>query len=213
MKIKVCGIKDLHQLQEISTLPADLTGLIFYPASPRSVIGYLTAADVKAYKSAAHKVGVFVNESAENILKTVEDYGLDKVQLHGDETVVECSQISDHVNLIKAFRIEDLQTDIDKMVKPYEDVCDFYLFDKSSSGVYGGTGQKFNWSVLENASINKPFFLSGGITTEDVELLKNFSHPFFYGIDINSRFEISPGIKNIEMIKSFMQQLNLIPQA
>ena len=212
MKIKVCGLTDINQIMELSNIPVDLTGMIFYPSSPRSVIGHLSAEEVNNLSISPQKVGVFVNETVEIILKTVEDYGLDMVQLHGDETVVFCNQVSDHVKLIKAFRIDDMQTDIDRMVKSYEDACDYYLFDKGSIGIYGGTGNKFDWTVLSQATINKPFFLSGGISLEDVNNLKAFEHPFLYGIDINSRFETSPGIKDIGMIKEFMSQMNLSDQ-
>lgn len=212
MKIKVCGLTDLNQIRELDNIPIDLTGMIFYSSSPRSVIGHLSAEEVNNFSITAQKVGVFVNETVDIILKTVEDYGLDMVQLHGDETVVFCNQVSDHVKLIKAFRIDDMQTDIDRMVKTYEDACDYYLFDKGSIGIYGGTGNKFDWNVLSNAVINKPFFLSGGISLEDVNNLKDFKHPYLYGIDINSRFETSPGIKDIGMIKEFMYQMNLFNQ-
>lgn len=207
MKIKVCGIKDLEQLKELNTLGIDYTGMIFYPASPRSVLESLKAEEVKALKLPAQKVGVFVNDPVEEVLRQVSEFGLDVVQLHGDETPVFCNQISDHVKLIKAFRIGETLTEIDRLVKEFEEVCDYYLFDKGSMGVYGGTGHKFDWNVLQDAEINKPFFLSGGIEYEDLEGLEKFHHPYFYGIDINSRFETSPGIKDIQLVKKFVQEV------
>ena len=207
MKIKVCGINDLEQLKELNELDIQYTGMIFYPASPRSVLTKLNGKEVRELNLPAQKVGVFVNDSVEEILRQVSEFGLDIVQLHGDETPVFCNQISDHVKLIKAFRIGETQTEIDRMLKEYEEVCDFFLFDKGSVGIYGGTGQKFDWKILKDAEINKPFFLSGGIEFEDLEALEQFLHPYFYGIDINSRFEISPGIKDMKKVKEFVQAI------
>lgn len=208
MKIKVCGINDLEQLKELNELGIDYTGMIFYPASQRSVLNNLKAEEIKNLPLSAQKVGVFVNDSVEEVLRQVSEYGLDVVQLHGDETAVICNQVSDHVKLIKAFRVGETQTEIDRMVKEFEEVCDYYLFDKGSMGIYGGTGQKFDWQVLKDAEINKPFFLSGGIEYEDLEALENFHHPYFYGIDINSRFELSPGIKDMTKVKEFVQTIH-----
>ena len=207
MKIKVCGINDLEQLKELNELDIQFSGMIFYPASQRSILNTLKAEDVRNLDHSVQKVGVFVNDPVEVVLRQVAEYGLDLVQLHGDETVVYCNQVSDHVKLIKAFRVGETQTEIDRMVKDFEEVCDYYLFDKGSMGIYGGTGQKFDWNVLRNAEINKPFFLSGGIEYEDLEALQHFHHPYFYGIDINSRFEISPGIKDMKKIKDFVQRI------
>ena len=93
------------------------------------------------------------------------------------------------------------------MVKPYEDVCDFYLFDHGSVGIYGGTGKKFDWHLIEKAAIGKKFFLSGGIRPDDAESLMNFEHPFFYAIDINSQFETEPGLKDMQSVKEFVNRL------
>ena len=208
MKIKVCGVNDLEQLKELNELEIDYTGMIFYPASQRSVLNNLKAEDVKNLSLSGQKVGVFVNDPVEEVLRQVSEYGLDLVQLHGDETPVFCNQVSDHVQLIKAFRVGQTQTEIDRMVKEFEEVCDYYLFDKGSMGIYGGTGQKFDWQLLKDSEINKPFFLSGGIEYEDLDALKNFHHPFLYGIDINSRFELSPGIKDMQKVTKFVQAIH-----
>ncbi len=208
MKIKVCGVNDLEQLKELNELEIDYTGMIFYPASQRSVLNNLKAEDVKNLSLSGQKVGVFVNDPVEEVLRQVSEYGLDLVQLHGDETPVFCNQVSDHVKLIKAFRVGQTQTEIDRMVKEFEEVCDYYLFDKGSMGIYGGTGQKFDWQLLKDSEINKPFFLSGGIEYEDLDALENFHHPFLYGIDINSRFELSPGIKDMQKVTKFVQAIH-----
>lgn len=207
MNIKLCGNTDLEQLKELNDIPIDYAGLIFYPQSPRCVLNKLSGKDFKNLALTATKVGVFVNASEEEILKQVDDYGLEMVQLHGDETVQFCNRISDQIKVIKAFRIADFDANVDWLVQEYDEVCDFYLFDKGSAGLYGGTGKKFNWNLLKNSKVGKPFFLSGGIERNDVHALKDFSHPFFYGVDVNSRFETSPGIKDMELIKEFAKEL------
>lgn len=207
MKIKVCGNTVLEQLNELSNLPIDYVGLIFYPQSPRCVLQKIKANDFKQLKIPATKVGVFVNASEEEIMKQVDEFGLEMVQLHGDETASFCNKISDQLKVIKAFRITDIDANVDWLVQEYDEVCDYYLFDKGSAGLYGGTGKKFDWDLLQNSAIKKPFFLSGGIGRNDVAALKAFHHPFFYGLDVNSRFEISPGVKNLNLIKDFVEEL------
>jgi phosphoribosylanthranilate isomerase len=207
MKIKVCGNRDLSQLKELDDLGINYAGFIFYEQSPRYVLKKIKGEEVKNLKLDIEKVGVFVNASEEEVMKGIDEFGLNVVQLHGDETSLFCSQISDHIKVIKAFRITDPDTNIDWMVKEFDEACDYYLFDKGSAGLYGGTGQKFDWNILAKSAINKPFFLSGGIDINDAEALKEFKHPFFYGVDVNSRFETEPGIKNVELIKDFIKQL------
>lgn len=207
MKIKVCGNTDLNQLEELDKFGVDYAGMIFYPQSPRYVSKKLSGKEVKDLDLSLTKVGVFVNASEEEIMQQIEDFGLDMVQLQGDETASFCNRISDHIKVIKAFRIKDFDTSIDWLISEYDEVCDYYLFDKGSAGLYGGTGQKFNWNLLEKSNVGKPFFLSGGIEREDAAAIKSFRHPFFYGVDVNSRFETKPGIKNIEMIKEFVNDL------
>ena len=207
MKIKVCGNRSLSQLKELQDLGIDYAGLIFYEQSPRYVLKEFKGKEVKNLKLNIEKVGVFVNATEEEIMKQVDDFGLDIVQLHGDETASFCERISDHIKVIKAFRIADFDTNIDWLIKEYDEMCDYYLFDKGSAGLYGGTGEKFNWDLLERSTIGKPFFLSGGIGIDDAESLKKFEHPFFYGVDVNSRFETEPGIKDMNLIKEFVMQL------
>ncbi len=207
MKIKVCGNRNLQQFKELENLGIDYAGLIFYPQSPRYVLKSLTGKDVRDLNLSIPKVGVFVNAAEEEIMQRIEDFDLDMVQLHGDETASFCSRISDQIKVIKAFRIADFDSNIDWLVKEYDEACDYYLFDKANAGLYGGTGEKFNWDLLENSVIGKPFFLSGGISIEDAEALKTFHHPFFYGVDVNSRFEIEPGIKDMKLIEEFVNQI------
>ncbi|MEO7961061.1 MAG: phosphoribosylanthranilate isomerase [Ginsengibacter sp.] len=207
MKIKVCGITLPQQFLELERLGADYAGFIFYEKSPRYVLPKMRSRDVTGFPVKIQKTGVFVNASESTILDQVALFQLDAVQLHGNETPMLCARLRKHIKVIKAFRINEQNSLIDWLVKPYLDVCDFYLFDHGSGGIYGGTGKKFNWSVLENALVGKEFFLSGGIGPEDAAELKALKHPFLYAIDINSKFEISPGIKDMAEIQEFIQVL------
>ena len=208
MKLKVCGITKLEQLQQLDELHIDYAGLIFYDQSRRCVINKLEVRDVKQLPLSLKKVGVFVNASEAEIMSRVENFGLDIVQLHGDETPGFCNHISNHVTVIKAFRITQTnEQNIDWMIKPYEEYCDYYLFDTNRKNAYGGTGEKFDWHILTKNKINKPFFLSGGIGLKDVDKLRAFEHPFLYAVDVNSRVEIAEGIKDIESIKELVKGL------
>lgn len=207
MKIKVCGNAIASQVKELDELSIEYAGFIFYKASPRYMAEKIRKENIQNLSTKLQKVGVFVNESRDEIMRIIEDYSLDAVQLHGDETPEFCKQISDHVTVIKAFRINEGQIDIDWMVRDFEEVCDYYLFDKASKSVYGGAGEKFDWELLHSASIGKEFFISGGICQTDAAMLKTFKHRFFYGIDLNSRFEISPGIKDFEKLKQFLNDI------
>lgn len=208
MKLKVCGITQLEQLVQLDEIGVNYAGLIFYSQSARCIINKLNAEDVKPLHLSLKKIGVFVNAEEEFIMKQVENFGLDIVQLHGDETPGFCKIISDHITVTKAFRITQTnEQNIDWMIKPYEEYCDYYLFDTNRKGAYGGTGEKFNWQLLNQNKINKPFFLSGGIGLPDTEKLKSFKHPFFYCVDINSRMEISEGVKDMKAIKAMAEEL------
>lgn len=207
MKIKVCGNTVVTQVKEMDEIPIDYAGFIFYKSSPRYVGEKMQIMDLQNLSTKLKKVGVFVNESRDEIMRKIDDFKLDVVQLHGDETPEFCKQISDHISVIRAFRISEKQADVDWMIKDFEEVCDYYLFDKESKSVYGGSGEKFDWNLLQHAAIGKQFFIGGGISQNDVATLTAFHHPFFYGIDINSRFEISPGIKDIQKVKEFVNDL------
>ncbi|MEO8568401.1 MAG: phosphoribosylanthranilate isomerase [Ginsengibacter sp.] len=210
MKIKVCGITTISQLEELNSMGIDYAGLIFYERSLRYVLSKLRSKDVSALKLNLQKVGVFVNATEGDIMTQIELYELDLVQLHGNETPTFCNHISNHVKVIKAFRINEENSHVDWMVKPYEDACDFYLFDHGSPSIYGGSGIKFDWSVFEKAVIGKPFFLSGGIGPSDADMIKNFTHPFFHAVDINSRFETEAGVKDMELVKKFVRNIESV---
>jgi phosphoribosylanthranilate isomerase len=208
MKLKVCGITQLEQLKQLDDIGVNYAGLIFYDQSARCIINKLNAEDVKPLHLSLKKIGVFVNAEEEFIMSQVENFGLDMVQLHGDETPGFCKLISDQITVTKAFRITQTnEQNIDWMMKPYEEYCDYYLFDTNRKNAYGGTGEKFDWKILHQNKINKPFFLSGGIGLKDVEKLKAFEHPFFYCVDVNSRVEVADGIKDMEAIKTMAEEL------
>lgn len=209
MNIKVCGITQYKQLQQLDGLNIDFAGLIFHPASPRNVAGKMDAAELKDSDFDLKRTGVFVDAEMIDVLTAIDDYGLDVVQLHGNETPEMCEDLSEEVEVIKVFSLSaDDDKDIDEMIAPYDAVCDYYLFDtKDADGKTGGTGKKFDWKKLAKAKIEKPFFLSGGIGLEDIDAIKKFRHPDFYGIDINSQFEKEPGVKDMALILKLKQGL------
>ncbi len=207
MNIKVCGITEMKQLQQLDGLEIDFAGLIFYKESPRYIGDKISKKELKKADLDTKKVGVFVNPEMIEVLDAIDDYGLDVVQLHGNESPEMCEDLSSEVEVIKVFSIKDGDTDIDAMIADYDAVCDYYLFDKATDYSIGGTGKQFDWSILTKAKIEKPFFLSGGIAVEDAVKIKAFKHPDFFGIDINSKFEKSPGVKDMGMVLQFKMAL------
>jgi|SRR5215203_766615 len=206
MNIKVCGITQFKQLQQLEALNIDYAGLIFYKDSPRYMGDKITGKQVKDADFDIKKVGVFVNPGYSELLDAIDEYGLDIVQLHGSETPQMCEEVSGEVEVIKAFRIETGTANIDELVSDYDAVCDYYLFDTAGlKESFGGTGQQFDWSILKKAKIEKPFFLSGGIGPDDAQKIKGFKHPDFFAIDVNSKFELSPGLKDMAAILKFLQ--------
>lgn len=208
MRVKVCGMTQLEQVEKLHAIGATFGGFIFYPKSPRYVLRHLTTAQIKKENN-INKVGVFVNASVDHILQMVDECRLHMVQLHGDESPKFCEKIADYISVVKAFRLSD-NDHIEWMIKPYMNVCDMFLFDTEGAG-YGGTGKKFNWSVLEGSIIGKPFFLSGGIQYDDIEKLKTFAQEpaanALFAIDINSKFEVSAGVKDLVKVKDFISEL------
>lgn len=203
MNIKVCGITQLKQVQQLEGLAIDFVGFIFDKNSPRYVVGKLDGKEIKNADYDLKKVGVFVNPSYSDILDAIENYGLDVVQLHGEESPEFCSDLNEDVEVIKVFHIDESVTNVDELVTPYDMACDYYLFDTKTAASKGGTGKQFDWSILAKSKIEKPFFLSGGIGVEDIAKIKAFKHPDFYGVDINSKFETEPGVKDMGKILQF----------
>lgn len=205
MRIKVCGMTQQEQVESLATLGVSFAGFIFYPKSPRYVFREMTASQIRKINN-INKVGVFVNAPMDEVLHLVDECRLQMVQLHGDETPKYCERIADYVSVVKAFRMSE-NDNLEWMTRPYEEVCDHFMFDTMGSG-YGGTGKKFDWTVLKGQQINKPFFLSGGIEPEDVNLIKNFAQEpvakDLFAIDINSKFESVPGVKDLNKVQEFV---------
>jgi phosphoribosylanthranilate isomerase len=211
MKVKVCGITSVEQMLSLEQLGVDYAGLIFYDRSPRYVGSrqFLPSA-LENTNSKIKKIGVFVNAGEDEILKAVDEWNLEMVQLHGEESPVFCERISNHVKTIKAFRVDSAMS-LAYKIAPYQNSVEYFLFDAMGQQ-YGGTGNKFNWELLVAANIDKPFFLSGGIAADDVELVNAFSKENIncFAVDVNSKFEITPGVKNMETVKKFVDRLNKI---
>ena len=209
MRIKVCGMTKAEQVEQLNEMGIEFAGFIFYPRSPRYVHKSMSATEIKKIKGKINKVGVFVNTPVEEVLKTVDQCGLYVVQLHGDESPKFCERIADYITVVKAFRLTE-DDNVLWRIKDYIDVVDMFLFDTEGAG-YGGTGKKFNWDLLKGLNINKPFFLSGGIQPEDAENIKLFQQDAvakdLFAIDINSKFEIVPGLKDMELVKQFVEKL------
>ncbi len=199
----------LDQVRKLDEMGLDFAGFIFYQKSPRYAGKYIKGEQLKKMKLKMGKVGVFVNSTYDEVMKHVDDYGLDMVQLHGDETTKVCDQLANYITVIKVFRLGD-NDPIDWITRPYQESCDMFLFDTLGVG-YGGTGKKFNWDTLKTAQMDKLFFLSGGIEPSDVEKLKEFSNEpvagKLFSIDINSRFELTSGVKDLDKIKIFVDSL------
>ena len=198
MIVKVCGMRDAANIRQLEALGIDWMGMIFWPKSKR----YVSTPPVYLPQH-VRKVGVFVDASLDAIRQHVEDYQLDIVQLHGQESP-ETLKTLKPLTLIKAFNIatpEDLQKTV-----AYEGLADYFLFDTKGKSV-GGNGEKFDWSVLDSYQGETPFLLSGGIGSEDAQDVKTFHHPKCIGIDLNSRFETEPGLKDITKLKQFLEAI------
>ena len=210
MRIKVCGLTNANQVRQLNDLGIEFAGFNFYPRSPRYVYKSMPATAIKKLRGKINKVGIFVNEEPEELLRTVDECGLYLVQLHGDESPRYCEKISNYISVIKVFRLNE-NDNIAWKIKDYYDAADMFMFDTESTS-YGGTGKKFDWKILQDQQINKPFFLAGGISAKDVGGLQNLSKEKvakdLFAIDINSKFEIAPGIKDIDLVKAFHKKLS-----
>lgn len=196
--VKVCGMTEDNNIRAVEQLHPDMMGFIFYPQSPRY------CRQKPAYlPELAKRVGVFVDTTEEEIQNRWFDFKLDYVQLHGNESPAFCQSLKEKgICVIKAFQVSS--ADDLTGVEVYEGLCDYFLFDTKSSQK-GGSGKQFNWQLLLQYQGHTPFLLSGGIGLESVCQLQTFTHPMLAGYDLNSRFETSPGIKNIALLKEFMK--------
>ena len=199
MKIKVCGMRDPNNLQDLLKLPIDYVGLIFYEKSKRFVDEDFPELNFRGKE----KVGVFVNESIEYILEKSQQYDLATIQLHGEESPEFCEFLKrKNFLVIKAFPVN---SDFDfSRTKRYEPFCDYFLFDTKGK-LPGGNGFAFDWKILEKYQSKIPFFLSGGINKSNCEMLKKLNFKQLYAIDLNSGFEKKPGLKDISLLKKFIE--------
>jgi len=206
MKVKVCGItrkEDLLAMNHFAT-PVDFVGFVLYPHSKRYAGASLKELARTTICANTSRVGVFVNEEAEQIIKISKEHALDFVQLHGDESPYYCHQARASAKVIKAFNVDE-SFDF-KQLQAYDAVCDYFLFDAKGK-LPGGNNLSYDWNILQRYKMDKPFFLSGGINPGHIEQLQSFSHPSFFAIDINSGFETNPGVKDTKVIGAFLKSL------
>ena len=205
MKLKVCGLTKMDQIQELISLNTDFLGFIFYEKSPRFVLNHLSLEGISAINHQV-KVGVFVNETIEKIAEISEKANLNFIQLHGDEDenfIKDLRKnVKKEVKLIKVFRVGET---FNFQFSIFKSLVDYFLFDTDSKA-FGGTGKTFDWQILNEIEIPKPYFLSGGISLENIHQLSTINHQPLT-LDINSKFETEPGIKDIEKIKTLKSLL------
>lgn len=207
IRVKICGMVNPLNLQEVAAAGPDFIGLIYYPASPRYVCEETENDLLENFPQGIKKVGVFFNENITEVLKVSKRAALDLIQLHGNESPAYCYRLSaSGSSVIKAFNIDNgfnFET-----LTGYLPVCDFFLFDTKTDKP-GGSGKKFHWEELEEYTLEKPFFLSGGIGREDAELVKSIRNGCLYAVDINSRFESVAGIKDAELVRKFIEEIKI----
>ncbi len=208
MKLKICGMK--HNIEEVAALQPDYLGFIFWKPSQRFFDGSIP----KLHRTTG-KVGVFVDANIDEILNRTNTYGLNAIQLHGNESPEFCTKLKEQIedqnikiDILKVFSIKD-SFDFSQL-SPYEKSSDFFLFDTKGK-LPGGNGYQFNWKVLKGYPSKKPYFLSGGIGLEELdnvlEFLQKEESKYCHAIDVNSKFEISPGLKDIDKLKKFKNRL------
>jgi len=206
LKLKVCGMKFAANIAAVAGLQPDYLGFIFYGKSPR-YISEVSAELIKYVPSEVKTVGVFVDEDLEIVKKKINLYQLKAVQLHGSEAPEYCAELKATLNnleVIKAFGVDE---DFDfSTLDAYKNVVDFFLFDTKTKA-HGGSGKTFDWKILESYTLDKPYFLSGGIDLEHAEAISRIKDERLYALDINSRFETEPGVKDVERIKAFVAKL------
>ena len=211
MKIKVCGMKYEENILELEALQPDYMGFLFYTGSKRFV-----DTEIPEIPKGVEKIGVFVNQDEKEIVKRVRSHELAGVQLHGEESPAYVDRLllllkDTDVKIIKAFPVGD-SMDWEQL-KLYEAACDYFLFDTKGKD-RGGNGIQFNWELLSGYPLKKEYFLSGGIGPDDMEALKGFHKSgkaeLCHAIDVNSRFELFPGMKDMEKLKIFIKDFKAI---
>jgi len=201
LQLKVCGMRDVVNIEELIKLQPDFMGFIFHEESPRNVIDIPNV----EIPSSINKVGVFVDKDIPFIREKATNFNLDYIQLHGNETPKECQELKDKgFKIIKAFNISESFDFL--QLQAFEPFCEYFLFDAFGTNA-GGNGIVFNWNLIQKYNGKTPFLLSGGIDNTMAKEIKRIHHPRFVGIDINSGFEITPGLKDIKKIEEFKQGL------
>ena len=203
MKIKVCGLKYPDNIEAVAALKPDYMGFICYKLSPR-FIDDLSADVLNSLSLSISKTAVFVNETQERIDSLITQYGFNAIQLHGNESPEFCRAFKNRVTVLKAFGIDD-DFDFERLAA-YKDSVDYFLFD-TKTVAHGGSGKVFNWDVISKYDMDIPFFLSGGLDIDNLEKINEIKHPAFYGVDLNSRFETMPGMKDINRLEKAFKLL------
>lgn len=207
IKVKICGMFEIKNIQEIAILQPDFMGFIFYPKSKRFVGEHLSFEVLKLLPKNIQKTAVIVNESFEKIIKIVIKYSFDYVQLHGNESPSLCKKLKDiNIKIIKAFAVDE-SFDFN-ILKDYEDSCEYFLFDTKTPD-FGGSGKVFNWQLVEKYQLKIPFFLSGGIGIENIDEALQLKHSSFIGIDCNSALENEDYRKNYEKVAQIIKKTRL----
>ncbi len=206
MQLKVCGITTSEDIMELITMNISRLGFIFYHKSKRYVYWKLIEDGLNNIPAHIKKTGVFVNAEIAEIEQIIEQYRLDSIQLHGDESPAFCNHFRPETEVIKTISIKDKASF--ETAKLYRDACDLFLFDTQSEH-FGGTGKTFDWQWLDAYTLNKPFYLSGGISLENFAEINKIKNKQLIGIDINSKFETAPGIKDIEKIKQLIDLMSV----
>lgn len=204
MKIKVCGLRVPENIEAVQALNPDYMGFIFYEPSPRFA-NELSIEVLNNIPAEIEKTGVFVNETEARINELIDQYKFSAIQLHGSEYPEFSNSFRNKVTVIKAFGVsEDFDFEI---LKDYDGKVDFFLFDTKTKA-HGGSGKTFDWTILDKYTLEIPFFLSGGLSPENIVEVKNIQHPQFYGVDLNSKFETAPGLKNTELLQEAFNTIN-----
>jgi phosphoribosylanthranilate isomerase len=205
MMVKVCGMRQPQNIADVEALGIDMMGFIFHPRSPR----YVEQRPAYMPKK-CRRIGVFVNASTDEILRRVDDFQLNGVQLHGSETPEQCRQLRERgLMVIKAI---SSTANLDAAAAPYattDSGCDLLLFD-TACATHGGSGRSFDWGLLDTYTGSVPFLLSGGINPQSLAALAALHHPMWRGVDLNSGFEIAPTLKNVDSLRLFINQFRTI---
>ncbi len=206
MKIKVCGMRYKDNIEQVAELKPDYLGFIFYALSNRYVTDQF---EFPALPPEIKKTGVFVNADADDIIDKINKYDLDCIQLHGNEPPYFCRQMKRITCIIKAFGIDE-HFDFKKL-EDYKETCDYFLFD-TKTAEHGGSGKQFDWKLLKKYTMEVPFFISGGLDLPAVlEIEKHVrEYPLLHAIDVNSRFETSPGVKDVEKLRELFNHIKKV---